>query len=78
MRKNVHEVNSISDRDWKTKKAAAIFKMNMSDGGIEILDRLTSRELAKNKKPTTNLVEMYKFIACILAVMRAPKKCGIT
>eukprot|EP00957_Ditylum_brightwellii_P022283 1681576-Ditylum_brightwellii.AAC.1 len=66
------------DREWRTIKAAAIFKKNMPDEEIELWVRLTNRELIKNKKPTTNLVEMYRFIACILVLMHAQKKGGIT
>eukprot|EP00957_Ditylum_brightwellii_P174226 13264881-Ditylum_brightwellii.AAC.1 len=50
----------------------------MPDGEIKRWVRLTSRELVKNKKSTTNLVEMYTFIACILAVIQVPKKGTIT
>eukprot|EP00957_Ditylum_brightwellii_P085859 6531542-Ditylum_brightwellii.AAC.1 len=49
----------------------------MSNGEIELWVRLTSREFVKNKKSATNLVEMYRFIACIFAVKQEPKKGGI-
>eukprot|EP00957_Ditylum_brightwellii_P067544 5127836-Ditylum_brightwellii.AAC.1 len=57
-RKNVPEVNNISDREGKTIKAAAIFKKNIPDGEIELWVRLTSRELVKNMKSATNLAPM--------------------
>eukprot|EP00957_Ditylum_brightwellii_P167608 12759471-Ditylum_brightwellii.AAC.1 len=35
-RKNVPEVNTIADREWRTIKAAAIFKKSIPDEEIEL------------------------------------------